>query len=182
MLFFYYAYRHFPTILKRRPITTTSPASTFVGIDQSITYGSPTGTTILGATAGIVDTGTTLVLLASGTLYRVSTGDFAHMSPYRCLCDLPANHRRSTRPDHRITDHHACAVQQSRELVLQHRWREFPHLSAPYKIMLTVSQQSFEFTANAQIWPRAVSAPTSYRPVGGDPISCTAQYCHRRKR
>ena len=39
------------------PITSTSPASQFFGIDQSITYGSA-GTTILSSTAGIVDTGT----------------------------------------------------------------------------------------------------------------------------
>ena len=36
------------------PITTTTPASTFWGIDQSVTYGS---TNILSSTAGIVDTG-----------------------------------------------------------------------------------------------------------------------------
>ena len=48
------------------PITSTSPASAYVGIDQSITYGSA-GTTILSSTAGITDTGTTLVLIASGS-------------------------------------------------------------------------------------------------------------------
>ena len=47
------------------PITSTYPASAYVGIDQSITYGS-SGTTILSSTAGITDTGTTLILLASG--------------------------------------------------------------------------------------------------------------------
>ncbi|OBZ76839.1 Polyporopepsin [Grifola frondosa] len=57
------------------PITSTSPASEFVGIDQSVTYGSA-GTTILSGTAGIVDTGTTLLLLASDALerYRRATG------------------------------------------------------------------------------------------------------------
>ena len=50
------------------PITSTSPASAYVGIDQSITYGS-SGTTILSSTAGITDTGTTLVLLASGSSF-----------------------------------------------------------------------------------------------------------------
>lgn len=45
------------------PITSTSPASLYWGINQSIQYGS---NTILGSSsAGIVDTGTTLVLLAS---------------------------------------------------------------------------------------------------------------------
>ena len=46
----------------RSPITSTSPASKYWGIDQSIRYGSQT---ILPTTAGIVDTGTTLILLAT---------------------------------------------------------------------------------------------------------------------
>ena len=46
------------------PITTTSPASEFWGIDQSITFGTA-GTSVLATTAGIVDTGTTLVMLAT---------------------------------------------------------------------------------------------------------------------
>lgn len=45
------------------PLTKTSPASAYWGIDQSISYGN---TTILSSTAGIVDTGTTLIYLASG--------------------------------------------------------------------------------------------------------------------
>ena len=45
------------------PLTTTSPASTFWGIDQSIFYGADV---ILSSTAGIVDTGTTLILIATG--------------------------------------------------------------------------------------------------------------------
>ncbi|KAI0689557.1 aspartic proteinase precursor [Cytidiella melzeri] len=55
------------------PITTTSPASEFFGVDQSISYGS---TTILSTTAGIVDTGTTLILLASDAFsaYQTATG------------------------------------------------------------------------------------------------------------
>lgn len=55
------------------PITTTSPASAFWGVDQSINYG---GTTILSTTAGIVDTGTTLVLLATDAFnqYVSATG------------------------------------------------------------------------------------------------------------
>jgi hypothetical protein len=46
------------------PLTKTPPASLFWGVDQFITYGSQT---ILNTTAGIVDTGTTLILLATGT-------------------------------------------------------------------------------------------------------------------
>ncbi|KAG1861932.1 aspartic peptidase domain-containing protein [Suillus tomentosus] len=55
------------------PLTTTSPASNYWGIDQSISYG---GSTILSETAGIVDTGTTLVLIASNAFstYQAVTG------------------------------------------------------------------------------------------------------------
>ena len=44
------------------PITSTAPANEFVGIDQTVTYA---GQTIL-QSAGITDTGTTLLLLATG--------------------------------------------------------------------------------------------------------------------
>ncbi|KAG1742570.1 acid protease [Suillus lakei] len=55
------------------PLTTTSPASYYWGIDQSISYGH---SIILSETAGIVDTGTTLILIASDALskYQTATG------------------------------------------------------------------------------------------------------------
>ncbi|EJD07493.1 acid protease [Fomitiporia mediterranea MF3/22] len=56
-------------------ITKSSPAKNYWGIDQSITYGS-SGQNILSSTAGIVDTGTTLTLLASDAFsrYESATG------------------------------------------------------------------------------------------------------------
>ncbi|KAH8984538.1 aspartic peptidase domain-containing protein [Lactarius hatsudake] len=56
------------------PGTTTSPASEFWGINESIRYGA--STTILSTTAGIVDTGTTLVLIATDAFnrYKTATG------------------------------------------------------------------------------------------------------------
>ncbi|KAJ7758106.1 acid protease [Mycena maculata] len=56
------------------PITTTSPASQYWGIDQTVTYG--TDNTILSLTAGIVDTGTTLLMLATDAFqaYQDATG------------------------------------------------------------------------------------------------------------
>ncbi|EJU06274.1 family A1 protease [Dacryopinax primogenitus] len=55
------------------PLTTTEPASYYWGINQSITMG---GTTIMATTAGIVDTGTTLLYLPEGTYnsYVSATG------------------------------------------------------------------------------------------------------------
>jgi len=59
--------------LKYVPITSTSPASEYWGIDQSITYN---GKTILSSTAGIVDTGTTLIYIATNAYdkYKTATG------------------------------------------------------------------------------------------------------------
>lgn len=55
------------------PVTTKYPASTYWGINESITYGS---TTILSSNAGIVDTGTTFLFIASDayTRYQSATG------------------------------------------------------------------------------------------------------------
>jgi hypothetical protein len=47
------------------PITSTPPASHYWGIDVAMMYG---GATIMPRTAGIVDTDTTLILVASGEL------------------------------------------------------------------------------------------------------------------
>jgi len=51
--------------IKYTPITSTFPSSEFWGINQEILYGN---TNILNVTAGIVDTGTTLVLIATSAL------------------------------------------------------------------------------------------------------------------
>lgn len=55
------------------PITSTSPANEFWGINQSIKFGT---TNVLSTTAGIVDTGTTLILIASNAFetYLKQTG------------------------------------------------------------------------------------------------------------
>lgn len=56
-------------------ITAKSPAKYYWGLDQSISYGS-SGSNVLSSTAGILDTGTTLVLLASDAFnrYKALTG------------------------------------------------------------------------------------------------------------
>ncbi|KAI0718143.1 aspartic peptidase domain-containing protein [Cerioporus squamosus] len=58
-----------------RPITSASPASYYVGIDQTVTYGH-SHKLILDTTAGIVDTGTTLIMLATDAYntYQNATG------------------------------------------------------------------------------------------------------------
>jgi len=56
------------------PITKTSPANKYWGIDQVLTYGKTT--TILKGNAGIMDTGTTLLLIATDAFhaYQKATG------------------------------------------------------------------------------------------------------------
>ncbi|KAL5492367.1 hypothetical protein ACEPAI_3814 [Sanghuangporus weigelae] len=51
------------------PITKQTPAKHYWGLEQSITYGS-SGSNVLSSTAGILDTGTTLVLLATDAFNR----------------------------------------------------------------------------------------------------------------
>ncbi|KAK0202058.1 acid protease [Desarmillaria ectypa] len=58
------------------PITSTSPANKYWGIDQSLTYGN---TAIMSTSAGIVDTGTTLLLLSSGAFKKYTTATGAKM-------------------------------------------------------------------------------------------------------
>ncbi|TFY78615.1 hypothetical protein EWM64_g5399 [Hericium alpestre] len=57
------------------PITSTQPAGMYWGIDQSVSYGSADGSSLLDS-SGIVDTGTTLILLATDAFqaYQKATG------------------------------------------------------------------------------------------------------------
>lgn len=56
------------------PITSTSPASQYWGIDQDLSYGQDTS--LLSGSAGIVDTGTTLLMIATDAFqaYQRATG------------------------------------------------------------------------------------------------------------
>jgi hypothetical protein len=61
------------SLLKRgspRPITTTPPSSRYWGLNQSIRYGDSDSAPILENSAGLIDAGTTLILLAKGTFLR----------------------------------------------------------------------------------------------------------------
>ncbi|OCH89539.1 acid protease [Obba rivulosa] len=105
------------------PLTTTSPASEFFGIDQSITLGSSSGTSILTNTAGIVDTGTTLVLISTDAFsrYTKATG----------------------------------GVNDEATGLLRLTTAQFNDLES---LFFNINGVSFEFTANAQIWPRALNS------------------------
>ncbi|KAF8637090.1 hypothetical protein AX17_002995 [Amanita inopinata Kibby_2008] len=103
------------------PLTTTSPASAYWGIDESITYG--TSTPILSLTAGIVDTGTTLILLASDAFgrYQAATG----------------------------------ATKDNTTGLLTVTPVQYANLQS---LFFNAGGASFELTANAQIWPRALNS------------------------
>ncbi|OJT05192.1 Polyporopepsin [Trametes pubescens] len=109
------------------PVTSTSPASFYVGIDQTITYGSA-ATPILSLTAGITDTGTTLVLIASDAFsaYQTATGGVADNNTG--LLKITAD--------------------------------QFASLES---LFFHIGDNTYEFTPNAQIWPRALNTA-----IGGD--------------
>ncbi|KAF8524844.1 acid protease [Hysterangium stoloniferum] len=110
------------------PITSTPPASNFWGLDQSIKYGN---TSILPTTAGILDTGTTLVLIATDAflLYKQQTG----------------------------------ATPDSTTGLLTVSESQFSKLES---LFFNVGGTTFELTANAQVWPRALNDL-----IGGTPGS-----------
>jgi len=70
------------------PITKTSPASQFWGIDQSVAYGTKS---ILNSTSGIVDTGTTLILIATEAFQAYEKATGATMDNTTGLLTLPAS-------------------------------------------------------------------------------------------
>ncbi|KAI0363762.1 aspartic proteinase precursor [Pilatotrama ljubarskyi] len=109
------------------PLTTTAPASTFVGIDQSLTYGSA-NTVILPTAAGIVDTGTTLILLASDYFA-------AYLGASGAKHDLKTGFLRIN-PD---------------------------QVSNLQSLFFHIGNTTYEFTPDAQIWPRALNSL-----IGGD--------------
>ncbi|PPQ79426.1 hypothetical protein CVT25_002696 [Psilocybe cyanescens] len=102
------------------PLTTTSPANEFWGINQSVRYG--TSTSILATTAGIVDTGTTLVLLATNGFKKYQTATKATADAATGLL--------------KVTTANFNALQ---------------------SLFFVANGATFELTANAQIWPRALN-------------------------
>ncbi|KAG1825025.1 acid protease [Suillus variegatus] len=103
------------------PLTTTSPASAYWGINQSVSYG--TSQTILKTTAGIVDTGTTLLLLATEAFqaYQKATG----------------------------------ATEDSTTGLLTITSAQYAKLQSLY---FNIGGVTYEFTPNAQIWPRGLNS------------------------
>ncbi|KAG6842467.1 hypothetical protein C0991_007597 [Blastosporella zonata] len=110
----------FTGALSFAPLTGTTPASEFWGISQTIRYS--TGTSILTENSGIVDTGTTLLLVASDAFsrYRTATG----------------------------------AVPDNNTGLLRITAAQLTNLKS---LFFTINGATFEFTANAQLFPRALN-------------------------
>jgi len=103
------------------PITSTSPSNEFWGIDQSITFGT-SNTAILSETAGIVDTGTTLLLISTDALARYQTATGAVADETTGLLKLTT--------------------------------AQFGKLQS---LNFNINGVTFEFTANAQAFPRSLN-------------------------
>lgn len=67
------------------PVTETSPASRYWGIDQTLTYGSNNTPLLPEATAGIVDTGTTLLYIATDAFQAYQQATQATLDQYVLL-------------------------------------------------------------------------------------------------
>ncbi|KAF8266290.1 aspartic peptidase domain-containing protein [Lactarius quietus] len=113
------------------PLTTTSPASDYWSISQSIKYGS---TTILSTTAGIVDSGTTLIPIAN-------------------RCRAPANVTRTDAFNR--YQYVTGAVLDGTTGLLKITSTQYSNLQS---LVFTAGGTSFELTANAQIWPRSLNS------------------------
>ncbi|KII86690.1 hypothetical protein PLICRDRAFT_55605 [Plicaturopsis crispa FD-325 SS-3] len=103
------------------PITSTSPASNYWGIDQDVTYGE--NTSLLSNSSGIVDTGTTLLLIATDAFqaYQQATG----------------------------------ATQDQTTGLLKITESQLDSLQS---LFFNIGGTQYEFTANAQVWPRALNS------------------------
>ncbi|KZT64287.1 acid protease [Daedalea quercina L-15889] len=109
------------------PITTTSPASNYWGINQDLTYGQ-SGTSLLSGNAGIVDTGTTLLMIATDAFQKYQQATGATLDNTTGLLTITED--------------------------------QYDSLQSLY---FTIGDTTFEFTPNAQIWPRSLNST-----LGGD--------------
>lgn len=86
---------HYTGELNYVPVTKADPASAYYGIDQTISYGS---TSITAGTAGIVDSGTTLVLLATGLFEKYKAATNATLDSKTGLLKLPKDSYATLQP------------------------------------------------------------------------------------
>ncbi|KAG0302513.1 hypothetical protein BGZ98_007438, partial [Dissophora globulifera] len=107
------------------PITTTSPASTFWGLDASFQYGAD-GANVLSNTAGIIDHTTSLLLLATDAFQQFQKLTGATLDTATGLLKVPSTDNLES-------------------------------------LFFQVKGVTYEITANALIWPRALNTK-----IGGE--------------
>ena len=110
------------------PITTTSPASMYWGINQDVTYGQ-NGTSLLSGNAGIVDTGTTLLLIATDAFQKYQQATGATLDRYVVLGILAHVIMADFGPlqYHRPLERHSGAVREPPVAVLHHQYVMLPN-------------------------------------------------------
>ncbi|KAF8330515.1 aspartic peptidase A1 [Amanita rubescens] len=77
-------------------LTSTSPAGQYWGVNQTVSYGSHLS--IMGNSAGIVDTGTTLILLATDAWYRYGNATGATFNSTVGLLEITAAQYEALQP------------------------------------------------------------------------------------
>lgn len=122
------------------PLTTKSPASAYWGVDQSISYGS-SAIPILSETSGIVDTGTSLILIATGmTCYYkrwvISTN-----------CEVIDAFMRYQSATNATLDGPTGLLTISND--------QYENLQT---LTFNIGDYAYPLTQNAQIWPRSLNA------------------------
>ena len=129
------------------PITTTSPASNFWGIDQSVEYGT---TTILNTTAGIVDTGKWKLsynILADGSKVLYHSRNHIHPYCHGCIHQVPVRYRGCSRQCDWTASHYRHTILGSAESVLHSWWCTYIPSSLSIKIPI-----NFNFSPTDYLW------------------------------
>lgn len=129
------------------PITKNPRAGKYWGIDASIRYGSGQGGASVGltnTTAGIVDTGTTLVYLSTGKLLHDSM-----LLPD--ICGTQTHKHPTTLDAYNQYAEATGGVLDSKTNLLRITEAQYNNLQSLY---FHISGETFELTANAQIWQR----------------------------
>jgi hypothetical protein len=122
------------------PITTAAPASSYWGIDQTITYGS---TVLLSSVPGIVDTATVLILIASGNL-------ISHVSHTNTEPGIPDAFK--------AYQNETGAVLDTTTGLLKITSDQYSNLKP---LVFTIGGTAFTLSPNAQIWPREMNSVIS---------------------
>lgn len=150
-----------------RDFTTSSPANKYVGIDQSITYGLD-NLPLVPLTSGIVDTGTSLILFTTGMVtLSVRPSYIQLITPHVDAYNRYVNATGATfDEDVGLLSLPADQFWNLQSLFFNINGVRISHLLvySTFSQFLNSFQLQYEFTNDAQIWPRSVR-PSPTLPV-----------------